>query len=145
MAGGTANWLPLHELSADEAHGGPAQQAEPRDPGARAQPYYIGLFLVGAYQEILGDAHNQLGRVAEVHVYASRDEPDNFWIEETLPGISVREMLADVQYFPNDLDRRMSDLIKTRIDAGVVKPAEGMRILNQYTRFFDRTTYCELP
>ena len=145
VVGGTANWLPLHDLSADEAHGGSAQQAVPRDPGARAQPYYIGLFLVGAYQEILGDAHNLLGRVAEVHVYASSDEPDNFWIEETLPGISVREMLADVQYFPNDLDRRMSDLIKTRIDAGVVKPAEGMRILNQYTRFFDRTTYCELP
>ncbi|MFM7120417.1 MAG: biosynthetic arginine decarboxylase, partial [Gammaproteobacteria bacterium] len=129
VAGGTADWLPLHDLSADDAAtmNHPPEHGSTRDPVASAEPYYIGLFLVGAYQEILGDAHNLLGRVAEVHVYASADEPDNFWIEETLPGISVREMLADVQYFPNDLDRRMSDLIKARIDAGVVKPAEGMR------------------
>ena len=47
----------------------------------QGEPYYLGVFLVGAYQEILGDAHNLLGRVGEAHIYASADEPGNFWID----------------------------------------------------------------
>ncbi len=124
-AGGISEWLPLHGLT----------------PG---EPYYLGFFLVGAYQEILGDSHNLFGRVSEVHVYASADEPDNFFIEKVIPGLSVQDMLAQVQYFPNELNKRMSDLVKSRIEAGVVKPNEGMRILNQYTRRFQETTYCDV-
>lgn len=124
-AGGISEWLPLHGLT----------------PG---EPYFLGFFLVGAYQEILGDSHNLFGRVSEVHVYASADEPDNFFIEKVIPGLSVQDMLAQVQYFPNELNKRMSDLVKSRIEAGVVKPNEGMRILNQYTRRFQETTYCDV-
>jgi arginine decarboxylase len=104
--------------------------------------YHLGIFLVGAYQEILGDAHNLLGRVDEVHVYARDDESGNFWIEESLKGISIKEMLNQVQYFPNDLDRRMTELIRKQINAGVIKAAEGSRILNNYTRRLDESTYC---
>ena len=118
------SWLPLHDYK-------------------QSEPYFLGIFLVGAYQEILGDAHNLMGRVGEVHVYGSADEPGNFWIEEMIKGISVKEMLSQVQYFPNDLDRRMSELIKQQIAAGVVKPAEGMRILNNYVKRLDDTTYCD--
>jgi arginine decarboxylase len=117
-------WLPLHDYR----------------PG---EPYYLGVFLVGAYQEILGDAHNLLGRVGEAHVYASADEPGNFWIEETIKAISIKDMLSTVQYFPSDLDRRMTELIRRKIEAGVVKPAEGMRILNNYTRRLEDSTYCD--
>lgn len=124
-AGGISEWLPLHGLTAGE-------------------PYYIGFFLVGAYQEILGDSHNLFGRVSEVHVYASADEPDNFFIEKVIPGLSVQDMLAQVQYFPNELNKRMSELVKSRIESGMVKPNEGMRILNQYTRRFQETTYCDV-
>lgn len=120
---GNTSWLPLHK----HEHG---------------EPYYIGIFLVGAYQEILGDAHNLLGRVDEVHVYAREDETGNFWIEETLKGISIKEMLSQVQYFPNDLDRRMTELIRKQINAGVIKAAEGSRILNNYTKRLDESTYC---
>lgn len=118
------SWLPLHDFRQGEA-------------------YYLGIFLVGAYQEILGDAHNLLGRVGEAHVYASADEPGNFWIEETIKAISIKEMLSTVQYFPSDLDRRMTELIRRKIEAGVVKPAEGMRILNNYTKRLEDTTYCD--
>ncbi|HEX7034966.1 MAG TPA: biosynthetic arginine decarboxylase [Pseudomonadales bacterium] len=124
-AGGTSEWLPLHGLIDGE-------------------PYYLGFFLVGAYQEILGDSHNLFGRVSEVHVYASADEPGNFFIEKLISGLSVRDMLAQVQYFPNELNKRMSELVKSKIEAGVVKPNEGMRILNQYTKRFEETTYCDL-
>ena len=117
------SWLPLHT----HKHG---------------EPYHLGIFLVGAYQEILGDAHNLLGRVDEVHVYARDDESGNFWIEETLKGISIKDMLSQVQYFPNDLDRRMTELIRKQINAGIIKAAEGSRILNNYTRRLDESTYC---
>ena len=120
---GNTNWLPLHQHQYGE-------------------PYYLGIFLVGAYQEILGDAHNLMGRVDEVHIYARDDETGNFWIEETLKGISIKEMLSSVQYFPNDLDRRMTEFIRKQINAGVIKPAEGSRILNNYTRRLDENTYC---
>jgi arginine decarboxylase len=124
-AGGVSEWLPLHGIT----------------PG---EPYYLGFFLVGAYQEILGDSHNLFGRVSEVHVYASEDEPQNFFIEQMIGGISVQDMLAQVQYFPNELDKRMSELVKAKIEEGVVKPNEGMRILNQYTRRFAENTYCDI-
>ncbi|MFU8818060.1 MAG: biosynthetic arginine decarboxylase, partial [Pseudomonadales bacterium] len=124
-ADGISEWLPLHGF----------------DP---AEPYYLGFFLVGAYQEILGDSHNLFGRVSEVHVYGSVDEPDNFFIEKLIDGLSVKDMLAQVQYFPNELNKRMSELVKAKIDAGVVKPNEGMRILNQYTRRFEENTYCDI-
>ncbi|MEQ8859327.1 MAG: biosynthetic arginine decarboxylase [Pseudomonadales bacterium] len=122
--GGTSEWLPLHRFT----------------PG---EPYYLGFFLVGAYQEILGDSHNLFGRVSEVHVYASAEETGNFFVEKVIGGITVQDMLAQVQYFPNELNKLMSDLVKDKIEAGVVKPNEGMRILNQYTRRFEETTYLD--
>lgn len=107
------------------------------------KPYYLGFFLMGAYQDIMGDTHNLFGRVAEVHVYADADEPDNFWIERTIPGAAIHEMLAQVQYFPNDLNRRMSDIVKRKIDAGIIRPTQGMEILGQYVACFNDTTYCD--
>ena len=118
------SWLPLHEYKHDK-------------------PYYLGVFLVGAYQEILGDAHNLLGPVGEAHIYASADEPGNFWIEETIKAISIKDMLSQVQYVPSDLDRRMTELIRRKIETGVVNPAEGMRILNNYTKRLEDSTYCD--
>jgi arginine decarboxylase len=108
------------------------------------QPYYIGIFLVGAYQDILGDSHNLFGRLPEVHVYADDEEDGNFWIEKTIPGMTVHEMLAQVQYFPNDLNRRMSELVKKKIDSDAIRPNVGMKILNQYSRRFNDTTYCSV-
>jgi arginine decarboxylase len=105
-------------------------------------PYYLGVFLVGAYQDIMGDTHNLFGRVPEVHVYADPEEPGNFWIEKQIPGMTVNEMLAQVQYFPNELSRRMSELVRRKIDAGQVRPSVGMQILDQYMACFGETTYC---
>jgi len=122
---GISDCLPLHDFRQDES-------------------YFLGIFLVGAYQEILGDAHNLFGRVDEVHVYAKAEEANGFWIEELLKGISVKEMLSQVQYFPNDLGRRMSEFIRRQINAGHIKPAEGTRILNNYTQRLGDTTYCDV-
>jgi arginine decarboxylase len=107
------------------------------------EPYYLGFFLMGAYEDIVGDAHNLFGRVSEAHIYADAEEPGNFWIEKVIPGTAVQDMLAQVQYFPNDLHRRMNELIRGKIQAGVVRPSQGMEILDQYMACFPKNTYCD--
>jgi arginine decarboxylase len=106
------------------------------------RPYYLGFFLMGAYEDIVGDSHNLFGRVSEAHVYADAEEPAGFWIEKIIPGTAVQDMLAQVQYFPNDLHRRMSDLVRAKIQAGTVRPTVGMDILDQYMACFPQNTYC---
>ena len=101
------------------------------------------MFLMGAYQDILGDAHNLFGRVPEAHIYADDEEPGNFWIEKIIQGTKVQDMLAQVQYFPNDLERRMSEFVRRKIDRNEVKPSEGMRFLEEYLERFDDTTYAK--
>jgi arginine decarboxylase len=113
-------------------------ELHPLEPG---QPYYLGFFLMGAYQDIMGDAHNLFGRVSEAHVYGDGEEEGNFWIEKVIPGIEVQEILAQVQYFPNDLQRRMEGIVKEKIEAGGMRPKRGMEILDQYTRCFRDGTY----
>ena len=117
-------FLPLHKLNQDE-------------------PYYLGFFLMGAYEDIVGDAHNLFGRVSEAHVYADAEEPGNFWIEKIIQGTAIQDMLAQVQYFPNDLHRRMSELVRSKIQAGVIRPTQAMEILDQYMSCFPRNTYCD--
>jgi arginine decarboxylase len=106
------------------------------------KPYHMGFFLMGAYEDIMGDAHNLFGRVAEAHVYADAEESGYFWIEKIIPGTAVQDMLAQVQYFPNDLQRRMSELVRAKIQAGIVRPSVGMEILDQYMACFQQSTYC---
>jgi len=106
-------------------------------------PYYLGFFLMGAYQDIMGDSHNLFGRVAEAHVYADEEEPGGFYIEQIIPGTSVREMLAMVQYFPNDLHRRMNEQLRQKTDAGVIRPRQAVELLEQYMRLFSASTYID--
>ncbi len=114
----------------------------PVHPLEESEHYFMGFFLMGAYEDIMGDAHNLFGRVSEAHIYADADEPQRFWIEKIIPGTAVQDMLAQVQYFPNDLQRRMSELVRAKIQAGVVRPSVGMEILDQYMACFQQSTYC---
>ena len=107
------------------------------------KPYYLGFFLMGAYQDIMGDSHNLFGRVPEVHVYADADEPGGYYVEKLIPGTAVQDMLALVQYFPNDLHRRMNEQIRQKIESGKVRAKVGMEMLERYMRCFQATTYCD--
>ena len=117
--------LPLHDLRDDE-------------------PYYLGIFLTGAYQDIMGDIHNLFGRVNEVHVFLDDDEESGYYIEEEIPGQSIGEVLAMTQYDWRDLEKRM----KTQIDAAIkqdrMRPNEGMRLLQDYERGLKDQTYLSL-
>src|SRR5712671_298717 len=119
---GTKNALELHRLNEGE-------------------PYYLGFFLMGAYQDILGDIHNLFGRVTEVHVYADAEEPDNYFVEKVIKGTTVQEILAVVQYFPNDLQRRMEQIIQQKVKEGLIRPKIGVQLLDQYSKAFHEYTY----
>jgi arginine decarboxylase len=108
------------------------------------EPYYLGLFLMGAYQDILGDIHNLFGRVTEVHVYADDDEPENYFVEKVIRGTSVQEILAFVQYFPNDLQRRMEQIIQQKVKDGLIRPKIGVHLLDQYSKAFHEYTYLDV-
>lgn len=105
------------------------------------EQYRLGFFLMGAYQDIMGDMHNLFGRVPEVHVYADAEEDDGYYIEKLIPGATVEEMLAMVQYFPNDLHRRMNDIIRQKMQAGTLRPKAGIAMLDQYKKMFADITY----
>ena len=107
------------------------------------EPYCLGFFLMGAYQDIMGDAHNLFGRVTEAHIYGSAEEEGNFWIEKVIAGTKIKDMLAQVQYSPTDLHRRMQNQVKEKIDSGAIRPKIGMAILDQYQAFFEEETYLE--
>ena len=104
-------------------------------------PYYLGIFLTGAYQDIMGDIHNLFGRVNEVHVFLDPDEESGFYIEEEIPGQSIGEVLAMTQYDWRDLEKRMKAQIDTAIKADVLKPSEGMRLLQDFERGLKDQTY----
>jgi arginine decarboxylase len=107
------------------------------------EAYHVALFLMGAYQDIMGDTHNLFGPVSEAHVYADAEEPGGYYIEKVIRGITIKEMLGRVQYFPNDLNRRMSEIIRAKTAAGVLRPRAGVDLLEQYGALFDSGTYLD--
>jgi len=108
------------------------------------EPYYLGIFLTGAYQDIMGDIHNLFGRVNEVHVFLDDDEESGFYIEETIPGNTIAEVLAMTQYDTNDLAKKMKAQIDAAIKQDILRPNEGMRLLADYERGLKDQTYLSL-
>jgi arginine decarboxylase len=113
----------------------------PRPNGNGAEPYYLGFFLMGAYQDIMGDLHNLFGRVNEVHVFLDPDEPTGYYVEEIIEGSTVGQALTSVQYDENDLKRQMKMQIDEAIKSDRLKPSEGMRLLDDYERGLQEYTY----
>src|SRR5271170_7850640 len=107
------------------------------------KPYYLGIFLLGAYQDIMGDLHNLFGRVNEAHIFLDPDEESGFYIEETIPGSTISEVLGDVQYDRTMLERAMKEQIDRAIKADVLKPNEGMRLLESYELGLKTSTYLQ--
>lgn len=104
------------------------------------KPYYLGIFLTGAYQDIMGDLHNLFGRVNEVHVFLEDDEPNGFYIEETLSGSRIADVIEGVQYRQEDLCRRMKNQIDAATRRDILKPREGIRLLELYeSQMFSKT------
>ncbi|MBR5622641.1 MAG: biosynthetic arginine decarboxylase [Opitutales bacterium] len=104
-------------------------------------PYYLGVFLVGAYQDIIGDLHNLFGRVDEAHVFLEDDEEDGFYIEEALSGYSVDKILNMIQYNADDLCRMLKREIDRATKADKVRPREGIALLALYENLIKNKSY----
>jgi arginine decarboxylase len=106
--------------------------------------YYLGVFLVGAYQDIMGDLHNLFGRVTEVHVFLDEDEESGWYIEEVIEGSTIGQVLALTQWDKIELLR----LVKLQVDAAIksdrLKPNDAMKILADYERGLQGYTYLAL-
>ena len=109
--------------------------------GNGPEPYYLGFFLMGAYQDIMGDLHNLFGRVNEVHVFLDPDEPTGYYVEEIIEGTTIGQALSSVQYDENELKRQMKVQIDEAIKSDKMKPSEGMRLLDDYERGLKEYTY----
>ena len=118
--------LPLHQLNKN---------------GNGYEPYYLGIFLMGAYQDIMGDLHNLFGRVNEVHVFLDPDEATGYYIEEIIEGTTIVQALASVQYDENELKRLMKAQVDSAIKTDRMKPSEAMRLLDDYERGLKDYTY----
>jgi arginine decarboxylase len=108
------------------------------------KPYYLGVFLTGAYQDIMGDLHNLFGRVNEVHVFLEPDEPNGFYIEEALSGSRIADVIEGVQYHQEELCRKMKAQIDNATRKDHVKPREGVRLLQLYESQMLNKTYLNI-
>ena len=113
----------------------PLHRWEPGDP------YYIGFFLVGAYQDIMGDMHNLFGRVNEMHIYLDEDEDCGYYVEEVLPGSTIGQVLSLTQWDTNEIARRMKVQVDAAIKGDRLKPSEAMRLLDDYQKSLAAYTY----
>ena len=118
---GTSSSLPVHSVR----------------PG---EPYYLGVFLVGAYQEILGDMHNLFGDTNAVHISVYKDR---YEIDRVIDGETVAEVLDYVQFSPKKLVRNVETWVTASMKAGHITPEEGREFLSNYRSGLYGYTYLE--
>ncbi|TSA31204.1 MAG: biosynthetic arginine decarboxylase [Porphyromonadaceae bacterium] len=116
-----SHYLPVHSLNA-------------RDP------YYIGVFLVGAYQEILGDLHNLFGDTNAVHVSV---DSKGYSIDQIIDGETVAEVLDYVQYNPKKMVRTVETWVTSSVKSGIITAEEGKEFLSNYRSGLYGYTYLE--
>lgn len=112
----------------------------PLNPG---EPYFIGMFLIGGYQDIMGDMHNLFGRVNEVHVFCDDEDPEDFYMEEVIPGDTIEKVLSRVQYAPTDLAKKVKTAIEQQVREGNIKPKEGVSLVDFYEETMNGYTYLQ--
>ncbi len=95
----------------------------------RNEPYYLGVFLVGAYQEILGDMHNLFGDTTAVHISV---KDDKYHIDQIIDGETVAEVLDYVQYNPKKLVRQLETWVTKSVKEGKITLEEGKEFLSNY-------------
>jgi len=103
------------------------------------EPYYIGVFLVGAYQEILGDLHNLFGDTDAVHVRVEQD--GRMQVAHVVGGDRVREVLEYVEYDRDSLVAQVKGTIDRLLERDELTMDEAGRLLKRYEQALEETTY----
>ena len=122
LQNGDRNLLPLHTI-------GPGQE------------YPIGLFLTGAYQDVMGDMHNLFGRLNEVHVYWDGKEPQNFYLEESIEGSKAATVLSTMQYNTLYMAAKIKKVLHRRASRGYIPPRTGVKLADFYEKCLNSYTY----
>lgn len=112
----------------------------PLHPLKKGEPYYLGVFLVGAYQEILGDLHNLFGDTNAVHISVKNGK---YSIDQVIDGETVDEVLDYVQYNPKKLVRQLETWVTKSVKLGKISLEEGKEFLNNYRSGLYGYTYLE--
>ncbi|MDA8792629.1 biosynthetic arginine decarboxylase [Bacteriovoracaceae bacterium] len=107
----------------------------------KGEEYLIGIFLTGAYQDIMGDNHNLFGRVNEAHIYFDEEEDQNFYVEETIRGNKKSHVLSSVQYSPYELCKTIKQSLDRLIKNGEIRPREGVKLADFYDQSLFSYTY----
>jgi len=107
------------------------------------EPYYLGIFLIGAYQEILGDLHNLLGDTHAVHV--SLDDNGKVVLEAVIKGDTVQEVLDYVEFDAAALLRKLRSDVELAVRQGNISYQESGRLLEFYEQGLHGYTYLETP
>ncbi len=107
------------------------------------EPYYLGAFLIGAYQEILGDLHNLFGDTNAVHI--STDERGDVVVDAVIKGDTVREVLDYVEFDSNQLVQRLRDSLEKAVREGRISDSQAGRFLKFYEDGLGGYTYLEEP
>ncbi len=102
------------------------------------EPYYVASFLVGAYQEILGDLHNLFGDTDAVHV---KLDGDDYRVEHVVEGDSVTEVLSYVQYSKDDLISRVRRAVDNAVRDKRLTAVESGRLMRRYEEGLEGSTY----
>jgi arginine decarboxylase len=119
--GSQSAYLPVHSMKKNES-------------------YYLGVFLVGAYQEILGDLHNLFGDTNAVHISVDKDE---YKIEQMIDGETVAEVLDYAQYNAKKLVRTVETWVTSSVKQGTITVEEGKEFLSNYRSGLYGYTYLE--
>ncbi|EFM01444.1 MAG: biosynthetic arginine decarboxylase [Hoylesella marshii] len=106
----------------------------------KSEPYYLGVFLVGAYQEILGDMHNLFGDTNAVHISV---KDGKYTIDQIIDGETVEEVLDYVQYNPKKLVRQLEIWVTKSVKQGRISLEEGKEFLSNYRSGLYGYTYLE--
>ncbi|MFT5162110.1 MAG: arginine decarboxylase [Alteromonadaceae bacterium] len=114
--------LPLHQLNEGE-------------------DYIIGLFLTGAYQDVMGDMHNLFGRLNEVHVLASDEQSDGFSIAKVVTGSGKHNVLSTMQYRPLTLEKLIEQKLNDEIEDGNLCDSERQPFIDFYQQCLNGYTY----
>jgi arginine decarboxylase len=107
-------------------------------PIKAGEPYYLGMFLNGAYQEIMGNLHNLFGNTNTVHI---RLTPKGYKIEHVVRGDTVREVLSYVQYDADDLLENIRNQSELALQEGKITLAESQLLLKNYEKSLGSYTY----
>ena len=106
----------------------------------KGEPYYLAAFLVGAYQEILGDLHNLFGDTNVAHVKVKEDK---YVIDKVIEGETVADVLDYVQYSPKKMARRIEIWVTASVKAGKISAEEGKEFIANYRSGLYGYTYLE--